>query len=509
MSDEPKPLTEADLRKKFIFPRQHGPHDYFGMRGKAMRYLLLGTIIVGQLTLGLWFKQERLVGAQRQYTFVEKIEKGLKHAPEILAVNVYFTSGGAYGRDAYLPGWNHTNNTVDCIGGGGAGGTPANLTAGGGGGGGLARYTNVGVLAATISVAVAPGGAPGGAGATGGAGGNTELSGWVGAYGGGGGVNNGGGGAGGTYYAGTGYYAGGAGGSVYIDGAGGGGGAAGRYGGGAAGQTGHPSNGGAGGPSGGGAGGAGDTGQQAGNGANGNEWQANVGAGGGGGGHGYYAPGHGGYYGGGGGGGGYAGGTHAGGYGRPGLIAMVYVPLTAPVISSISPNIGPTAGGQAVTIGGSGFYNVTSVNIGGAVLTGISVPHQGAITGTTAAGGAGLYNVNVNVSGGVAAGAGVNLYTYANPPAASSCVPNIGLTLGNTAITINGTNMGSVTSVTVGGVAATSVVAAAGSVTCRTPAHAAGLVNIVVSGGYGSSTLTNGFTYLLPASGFNMPMLGF
>jgi IPT/TIG domain len=398
--------------KTVIFPRPRGPHDYLKMRGKALKYLMLGTILVGQLTLGLWYKQERLVGAQRQYTYVEKIEKGKKYL-EILAVNVYFTASGTYGRDSYLPGWNPSANTVDCIGGGGGGALGAFAGAGGGGGGGLARYTNVGALPATFSLSV------GGGGGQGGAGGNTQLDGWVGAYGGGaGGVP--GGGAGGTYYAGTGYFPGGAGGAGdgVEGGGGGGGGAGGRYGAGSAGgKGGAPAYGGAmgvggnGGPSGGGAG-AGGQGQT---GANGNEWQANVGSGGGGSG-GYYSPtgGHGGYYGGGG-AGGYQMAGNAGGSGRQGLIAIVYTPLTAPVVSTCTPNRGSTLGGTAITIGGSGFVNVVGVSVGGTAATSVSVPNTTTITCVTPAHAAGLVSLTVSVSGGVAAGTGTNLFTYVLP----------------------------------------------------------------------------------------------
>jgi IPT/TIG domain len=499
MTDGLQPIPDEVLHKKVFFPRQHGPHDYFKMRGKAMRYLMLGTILVGQLTLGLWFKQERLPGAQRQYTYVEKIEKGKKQL-EILAVNVYFTATGSYGRDAYLPGWPGTSNTVDCIGGGGGGGISNGIRGGGaGGGGGLARYNNVGALAATFGLSV------GGGGGQNAAGGNTQLDGWVGAYGGGGGANGpGAGGAGGTYYAGQGYFTGGTGGydaAGWLSG-GGGGGAAGRYGGGGNGSNAinaASTPGGSGGPSGGGA-----------PGANGNEWATNVGSGGGGAGQTYAAGLAGGYYGSGGGGGGYAGGAYAPGVGRQGLIAIVYTPYTTPVVSSISPNSGPTGGGQAVTISGSGFYNVTSANIGGAPLTGISVPHQGAITGTTSAGAAGTYNVNVNVSGGVAAGAGANLYTYGTPPSVSSCSPAVGVTLGGTPVTITGANFANVSSVTFGGTAATSVVLVnATTVTCIAPAHAEGLVNVVVVNNLGGTAGVNAFRYVLPSAGFNMPMLGF
>ena len=317
---------------------------------------------------------------------------------------------------------------------------------------------------------------PASSGVVAGAGGNSQLDGWVGAYGGGGASVGSGfvgvGGGGGTYYAGTGYYAGGGGGGggAPYQGGGGGGGAAGYYGGGAPGGGGAVA-GGDGGASGGGAGGGngGNNGVGANgiNGYSGGEYGSSVGGGGGGGGasswvagYGMAYGGHGGFYGGGGGGGSYLQSQYAnasGGWGRQGIVIFMYTPLTAPVVSSCSPNAGPTAGGQAVAIGGSGFYNIASVNIGGAPLTGISY-NAGAIYGTTSAGGAGTYNINVIVTGGVGQGTGGSLYTYVNPPSVSGCNPARGLTLGGTAITVSGANFAGTSSVIIGGVAATNVV---------------------------------------------------
>jgi len=62
--------------------------------------------------------------------------------------------------------------------------------------------------------------------------------------------------------------------------------------------------------------------------------------------------------------------------------------------------------------------------------------------------------------------------------------------------------------VTFGGVAATSVVVTSTTtLTCVTPAHAPGLVNVIVNNSAGGGTGTNLFTYIA-AGGFNMPMMG-
>jgi formylglycine-generating enzyme required for sulfatase activity len=85
-------------------------------------------------------------------------------------------------------------------------------------------------------------------------------------------------------------------------------------------------------------------------------------------------------------------------------------------------------------------------------------------------------------------------------PTVSSVSPTSGSTLGGTAITITGMNLTGASSVTVGGVAATSVVVVSPtSITAVTPAGTAGAKTIAVTTAGGTATLTNGFTYVVPA----------
>lgn len=85
-------------------------------------------------------------------------------------------------------------------------------------------------------------------------------------------------------------------------------------------------------------------------------------------------------------------------------------------------------------------------------------------------------------------------------PTISGVSPNSGSTLGGTPVTITGTNFLTGTAVTFGGVAATSVVPALNglSLTCVAPAHAAGLVDVVVTTSAGSATSVNAYTYVKP-----------
>ena len=116
----------------------------------------------------------------------------------------------------------------------------------------------------------------------------------------------------------------------------------------------------------------------------------------------------------------------------------------------------------------------------------------------TPAGAAGATSVAVTTAGGTATL--TNAFTYVVPaPTITSVAPTSGSTLGGTAITITGTNLTGTTSVTVGGVAATSVVVVSStSITAVTPAGTAGAKSVAVTTPGGTATATNAFTYVVP-----------
>jgi hypothetical protein len=87
--------------------------------------------------------------------------------------------------------------------------------------------------------------------------------------------------------------------------------------------------------------------------------------------------------------------------------------------------------------------------------------------------------------------------SLAASPGVDNVTPNSGLAAGGTAVQIVGEGLTGSTGVTFGGTAATSfVVASDALITCVTPAHAAGAVNVVVANPRGSVTVTNGYTYV-------------
>ena len=171
----------------------------------------------------------------------------------------------------------------------------------------------------------------------------------------------------------------------------------------------------------------------------------------------------------------------------------------APTVSSISPTSGPTAGGTAVSITGTGFVSGASVSIGGTAASNVVVVSGTSITAKTPAHAAGAVNVVVTNSDGQSGTlTGGYVYTSTNPaPTVSSISPTSGPIAGGTAVSITGTGFVSGASVSIGGTAASNVVVVSGtSITAKTPAHAAGAVNVVVTNSDGQSgTLTNGYTY--------------
>jgi hypothetical protein len=114
-----------------------------------------------------------------------------------------------------------------------------------------------------------------------------------------------------------------------------------------------------------------------------------------------------------------------------------------PTVTGIGPATGPTSGETAVTIIGTNFTGVTSVNFGTVPATSFVVNSASSITATSPAEGAGAVNITVITSGGTSATSNADLYTYtASPmPVITSITPSSGLV--GSSVAILGTNFGS------------------------------------------------------------------
>lgn len=101
-------------------------------------------------------------------------------------------------------------------------------------------------------------------------------------------------------------------------------------------------------------------------------------------------------------------------------------PPPGPVISSISPTSGSTAGGTAVTITGTGLTGATSVLFGSVAASGFSVANDTSISATSPAEGAGMVDITVTTPNGTSATGSGDKFTYSAPgPSITSSVSTI------------------------------------------------------------------------------------
>ncbi len=174
----------------------------------------------------------------------------------------------------------------------------------------------------------------------------------------------------------------------------------------------------------------------------------------------------------------------------------------APAVTGVLPTSGSANGGTAVTITGTSFRSPATVAfsdlVGGPAATSVVVVNSTTITAVTPAHAAGLTDVVV-MNPDQQTGALRNGYAFIPHPAISAVTPNAGSTAGASPVTITGANFVAPATVTIGGSAATGVsVASSTTITATTPAHAAGIVNVVVLSNGLTATLASGYFYFTP-----------
>ena len=177
-----------------------------------------------------------------------------------------------------------------------------------------------------------------------------------------------------------------------------------------------------------------------------------------------------------------------------------YVP-PVPTFAEMGPTSGTTSGGTSVTIIGTGLVGATAVSFGGTAATSITVNSATQITATSPAHVAGTVEVTVTTAGGTTPTEGTgNDYTYVAPePTVTAVSPPSGNIGGGTTVIITGTGLMGVTAVSFGSNAATGLAANSPTqVTCVSPAHAEGAVDVTVTtaGGTSATSAADQFTYV-------------
>lgn len=183
------------------------------------------------------------------------------------------------------------------------------------------------------------------------------------------------------------------------------------------------------------------------------------------------------------------------------IIAAGYTFWEKPKVSKISPASGPAAGGQLVSLSGTGLAEGCTVRFGTWLAQMVVGSGKGtSIDVTSPPGSPGPVDLTITCGAEVlVVPAG---YTYDNGKLRiDSLVPNKGATGGGTWVTLYGSGFDKQTQVFFDGKTAGSLtVEDAGTLTLKTPAHAPGSVAIDVVRGEQADTLIDGFTYFSPTN---------
>lgn len=165
----------------------------------------------------------------------------------------------------------------------------------------------------------------------------------------------------------------------------------------------------------------------------------------------------------------------------------------APFKSSLGTSAGPLAGGNTITINGTGLSTATSVDFGGVTATPTVNSDSSLSVAVPAGAAAGPVSVSVTTAGGTNNGLS---YTYIEDPTITTLSPTSGPTSGGTAVTITGTNLDTTDSVTFDGAPAPFSVINATTLSAVTPPGTAGAADVVVTNPAGSDTAVGAFTYV-------------
>lgn len=170
--------------------------------------------------------------------------------------------------------------------------------------------------------------------------------------------------------------------------------------------------------------------------------------------------------------------------------------IAGPLVNSISPSSGRTAGGGIVTITGAHLTGATGVNFGPNSAP-FTVNSDTQITAASPAANAGTVDITVTTSVGISATSPADQFTYFAPPIVVSISPNTGQTSGNTTVAITGANFTGTTRVNFGSNPASFTVNSVSQITAISPAANAGIVDVTVAtqGGISATSTADQFTY--------------
>ena len=173
----------------------------------------------------------------------------------------------------------------------------------------------------------------------------------------------------------------------------------------------------------------------------------------------------------------------------------------APAVTGISPTSGSVAGGDTVTVTGSGFTGATGASFGTVAASNLIPVSDTQLTVTSPQAAAGTVDVTVTTPAGTSTATPADQFTYvaaAAAPAVTGVSPTSGSVAGGDTVTVTGSGFTGATGVSFGTVAASNLVLVSDTqLTVTSPQAAAGTVDVTVTTPAGTSAATpaDQFTY--------------
>ena len=182
--------------------------------------------------------------------------------------------------------------------------------------------------------------------------------------------------------------------------------------------------------------------------------------------------------------------------GQSATVSDAFTFVAPPILTALTPDLGPAAGGTEVTLAGTGFQSGATVLFGDGAASIVTVSSATSAGASTPQGSAGPVEVVFTNPDGQSSTLFAG-YTYAVPPSITSVSPESGSAAGGTAITVTGTDFEADALVTIGVASATDVVVSATSITAVTQAGSPGAAEVVVINPDGlNAALPGGFIYV-------------
>lgn len=168
-----------------------------------------------------------------------------------------------------------------------------------------------------------------------------------------------------------------------------------------------------------------------------------------------------------------------------------------PVVTLVSPSNGGNTGGTIVAVTGSGFTNATKVYFGNALAHNLSIISDTSLSVISPSYALGTVDITVLNAAGASATSPADQFTYYPKPVINGINPNVGVTLGGTVVTITGSGFTSAYDLLFDTTMVAFTINSDTSITATAPAHAAGMINVVVVTLGGESPIGPGneFTY--------------